>query len=462
MPSISFGGLGNGLDFGQVVAQLVQLQRLPIDRLSQARQTLQTKLTEYGTLGTKLLALQSAADSLRLSSSYDRSTTTVSDETVLQASASSTATPGRYTIQVTQLATAHQITNKAATAVSSTDTDIVSGGSATFAFQVGSGAVQTINLGENATLDDLKTAINDLAAGVSASIVNTGTDSSPAYRLVLTASETGASQTITITDDTTTLDFLNSTGTGGTDTLEAAQDAVIVLGDPAQNPVTLQRSSNTITDAIAGVTLNLKQETAAGSPISLNVTRDLDAVKANIKAIVTAYNDIVKFVNERSTYDPIQKQGGLFLNEGAAKTVLTRIRQALSNEVDGLSGITAVSQIGLKTERDGTITLDESALDQALSTDYAGVKNLFINQSSSTGVAQRLYQAVDGLDDVGDGVLTVRKDGLNREISSLSDQIRRKEDALAAYEDRLRRQYAALDGLLRQMQAQLDFLKSRS
>ncbi len=461
MPTISFGGLGNGLDFGQVVAHLVQLQRLPIDRLSQTRQTLQTKLTEYDALGAKLLALQSAANSLRLSNSYDRSATTVSDETVLTASASSTATPGSYTIQVLQLATGHQITNKGARAVSSIDADIVSGGSATFAFQVGSGAVQTITLSETATLDELKTAINDLAAGVSASIVNTGTDSSPAYRLVLTASETGASNTITITGDTTTLDFLNSTGTGGTDTLQAAQDAIIVLGDPAQNPVTLQRSSNTITDAIAGVTLNLKKPTAAGGTISLNVTRDLEAVKANITAIVTAYNEIVQFVNERSAYDPVQKQGGLFINEGAAKAVLSRIRQALSNEVVGLSGITAVSQIGFKTEQDGTISLDESALDQALSTDYADVKNLFINQSGVTGVAQRLYEAVDELDDVVGGVLTVRKDGLNREISSLADQIRRKEDALAAYEDRLRRQYAALDGLLRQMQAQLDYLKSR-
>lgn len=461
MPSISFGGLGNGLDFGRVVAQLVQLQRLPIDRLSQTQQTLQTKLSDYGTLGTKLLALQSAAHAIRLGTSFDRAAATVSDEQVLTASASSTATPGNYTLSITQLAAAHQITNKGAKAVASTTADIVSGASGTFTFTVGGGAPQTVALSDTATLDDLKTAINDLGAGVTASIINAGAEASPSYRLVLTAANSGASNTIVITADTTDLDFVNSSGTGGTDTLQAAQDAVLVVGDPSQNPVTLQRSSNTITDAIAGVTLNLKSPTSPGSTVSLNVTRDIEAVKANIKALVTAYNDVVKFIGARSTYDPVAKQGGLFLNEGAPKVVLTRIRQALSDEVSGLTGYTSVATIGFQTERDGTITLDESVLDQALSTNYTDVKNLFINRSGIAGVAQRLYQTVDGLDDVADGVLTIRKGGLSKEIDTLADQIQRKEDALTAYEDRLRRQYAALDGLLRQMQSQLDFLKSR-
>ena len=122
--AISFGGLGNGVDFGQVVSELAKVHRLPIDKLTSKKKDLQTKLTDYGSLGTKLLALQSASNALRLPSGFDRSTSTVSDEKVLTVQASAGAAAGSYTVQVTQLAKAHQITNKAANAVSST-TDAV-------------------------------------------------------------------------------------------------------------------------------------------------------------------------------------------------------------------------------------------------------------------------------------------------------------------------------------------------
>jgi flagellar hook-associated protein 2 len=458
---ISFGGLGNGIDFGQVVDQLVKIQRLPIDKLTQTQTSLRSKLTDYGLLGTKLLSLQGAADALRLVTTFDRASVSVGDSAVLIASASSTAAAGTYTVKVTKLAQAHQIINKAAKAVSSATADIVSGASATFTFRVGSGADQTVSLGETATLEDLKTAINDLGAGVSASVLNTGTDAAPAYRLVLTATSTGTSNAVTIVADTTDLDFRNASGSGGTDVLQAAQDAEIVLGDPSQNPVTVTRSSNTITDAISGVTLTLIKTTGADT-VTLSVSRDTAAVKANIKALIDAYNDVVKFINERSTYDVTTQTGGLFFKEGTPKTVLSRLRGALSDEVSGLSTYTAVGQIGFKTERDGTISLDDAKLDTALSEQYGAVKALFINQAGSTGVAQRINTAVDALDDVAEGPLTLRKQSLTDQIDDLAQDIARKEEALAAYEARLRAQYAALDALLSQLQGQLSFLRSRT
>lgn len=460
MATISFGGLGNGIDFGQVITQLIQVQRVPIDRLTDKKTDLQTKLTDYGTLGAKLLALQSAADKLRLPTSFDRSTTTVSDEAVLTATAASTAGQGSYSLQVTQLAKAHQITNKAAKAVATTTTDITSGAPATFTFRVGTGADQTVSLAAGATLDDLRSAINDLGAGVTASLINTGTEDTPAYRLALTATSSGATNTITVVADTTDLDFLNSSGTGGIDTLQAGQNAVVVLGDPSQNPITIQRSSNTISDAIPDVILSLKS-TTSGTPITVSVNRDTGAIKENIKALVAAYNDIVKFINERSTYDVTTQQGGIFFNEGTAKTVLSRLRTALSSDVLGLTTFTNLGQLGFQTEREGTIALDDTALDNALTTNYSAVKALFINQASTVGVAQRTNAAVDFLDDVQNGAVTVRKNSVTDQIDDLTAEITRKEDALAAQEERLRLQFAALDALLRQLQGQSNFLQTR-
>jgi flagellar hook-associated protein 2 len=306
MATISFGGLGNGLDFGQVVDQLVKAAHTPVDRLNTQKDDLSSKSTDYATLSTKLIALQSAADKIRLFSNFDRSSVSVSDSTVLTATGASTAVQGSYTVKVSQLAQSHQMTNKAAKAVASTTTDIVNGTSGTFTFRVGSGSNQTVNLSATATIDDLKTAINDLGAGVTASVVNAGSEASPAYRLVLTAAGTGASSGVTIVADDTNLDFLNSSGTGGTDTLQAAQDAVIVVGDPNLNPLTFQRSSNTITDAIAGVTLTLTKTTGSDT-VAVNVSRDVAAVQTNIKDLATAYNDVVKFINVRYTYDGTTK-----------------------------------------------------------------------------------------------------------------------------------------------------------
>jgi flagellar hook-associated protein 2 len=461
MATISFGGLGNGIDFGQVVDQLVKVSRLPVGRLTDKKASLNSKFTDYTTLSTKLIALRTASGALRLPSLFDRTSVSVSDATVLTASGSSTATAGNYTVKVSQLAQSHQVTNKAAKAVASTTTDIVAGASGTFSFTVAGGSTQTVTLTNTGTLEDLRSGINDLGAGVSASIVNTGTDATPAYRLVLTATATGDVNDIAIVADDTTLDFLNASGTGGMDTLQAAQDAVIVVGNPALNPLTIQRGSNTITDAIAGVTLSLTETTGAGT-ISVNVTQDVTAVKTNIKALATAYNEVVTFINERNTYDVTTKKGGIFFNEATARTVMSQIGTALSTSVSGLTTFDTLGQIGFKTERDGTITIDAAKLDAAFSTSYTAVKNVFVRQTASTGVAQLLVDAVDRLADTVAGALTLRKSGLTSQISKLTDDIARKEDQVAQYEARLLRQYAALDGLLQRLQSQSSFLQSRN
>ena len=371
MATISFGGLGNGLDFGQVVDQLVKVAQLPVDRLTKKKAELNTKFTDLTTLSTKVATMQSAAQALRLSTSFDKTTASVSDSTVLSVSASSSATPGTYSIRVVQLAQAHQVVSKSAKAVSSMTADIVSGGSATFTFKVGSGANQTVSLGSTGTLTDLRDQINNLGAGVTASLINTGTEAAPSYRLALSSNSTGSDQAITIVSDGTDLDFLNSSGTGGIDTLAAAQNAQVQVGDQTLNPLTIERSSNTVSDAIPGVVLALTKTTGTGT-VQISVTQDLAAVKTNIKALATAYNEVVRFINERSTYDVTTKQGGVFFNESSAKTVLSRVRSALSTTVTGGTVYNNVGQIGFKTERDGTITVDDGQLNTALTPAMVG------------------------------------------------------------------------------------------
>ena len=461
--NISFGGLGNGIDFGQIVDFLIQAERIPIDRKIETRLSSQEKLTDLGSLGSKLLSLQTAASSLRTRVGFDKTkidVSTGSTKTLLTAAVSSTATAGTYTVKVNQLAASHQLASTSTTAVSSTSTDIVSGSSATFSFQVGSGSTQTVNLASDATLDDLKNAINDLGAGVSASTLNTGTEASPAYRLVLTSNDTGASDAITIVTDTSTLD-VSPSGTG-TDTLQSAQDAQIELGNPSDTTVTLDRSSNTITDAITGVTLNL-QGIDASETVSITVNQDPAAVKEGIQSLVAAYNEVLTFVNERTVFNVETQERGLFVGETIPRTVLDQLRRALSDQVSGLSTITTAGEIGFQTQAtDGTIILDEADLDKQLSENYSALRDLFIeNPTTGTiGLAERLVNAIDTLDDVETGALTIRQNSLSDEIDDLADQIALMESDLLRFEEQQRIKFANLDGLVASLQSQLNSLNS--
>ncbi len=458
---ISFGGLGNGIDFGPIVDFLVQAERIPIDRINLQKLNFQAKQTDFGLLGTQLLSLQSAGNNLRTRLSFDQNQVSVnsaSAQTLLTASVTSTASAGTHTVTVNQLASAHQVVSKASTAVASADTDIVSGASGTFSFQVGSGPIQTVNLDADGTLEALRDGINDLGSGVSASILNTGTEASPAFRLVLSSNETGSSNSIAITADDTTLD----TVTSGVDTFQAAQDAQIVLGEGAE-AVTIDRSSNTISDVISGVTLNLQAEDVS-NPVTISVTQDTEAVKESITNFVSAYNEVVEFINERTIYDVESGERGIFVGESLARTVLDRIRQAVFSPIEGLTTYTSASQVGFQTvTTDGTINLDENALDEALSSNYSAVRDLFIqNPTTGTdGLAELVVDAVDALDDVESGALTLRQNALTSQIDDLTEQIALKEAALLRFEEQQRLKFANLDGLLASLQSQLDVLQTR-
>jgi len=459
---ISIGGLGNSIDFGPIIDVLVQAKAIPIDRINQQKLAAQSKQTDFGLLGAKLLGLQSSASSVRTRVGFDKNqvnVTSASSQNLLTATASSTAAAGTHKVTVNQLASSHQIVSKASTAVSTTDTDIVSGASGTFSFQVGAGSVQTVNLDANGTLEDLRNGINDLGAGVSASILNTGSETTPVYRLVLSSNDSGGSNAITITADDTDLD----TVTTGIDTFQAAQDSEIVLGEGGE-AVTINRSTNTLTDVISGITLNL-QAVDLANPVTISVTQDTAAVKEGISSFVNAYNEVVKFIDERTNYDPETGERGLFVGDSLARTVLDRLRQSVFSQVSGLTTYTSASQIGFETQpTDGTIKLNEATLEAALSENYSAVRDLFIqNPTTGTeGIAELVVDAVDTLDDVEFGALTLRQNSLTNQIKKFSEQISVKEAALSRYQEQQRIKFANLDGLLASLQNQLNSLANLS
>jgi flagellar hook-associated protein 2 len=262
--------------------------------------------------------------------------------------------------------------------------------------------------------------------------------------------------------DDTTLD----TVTTGVDTFQAAQDSEVVLGvtdvGSGTTAITINRSSNTLTDVVAGLTLNL-QAVDATNPVTISVNQDNGAVKEAISDFVSGYNEIMTFVNERTFYNTETKERGIFVGENFARNVLDRVRESVFSQISGLTTFTGASQIGFETQTaDGTIKLNEATLDSTLSTNFSAVRDLFVKNATTgtNGIAELVVNAIDGLDDIDTGSLALRKNALTKQVNEFTNQISLKEEALARFEEQQRLKFANLDGLLARLQSQLTLLQN--
>ncbi len=445
MSVISGIGLSSGIDYDSLISGILQLERQPINRLEDRQSDYNQTISAYSQLSSKVSALKDAADNLRTVSSFFVKTGSVSDETVLGVSVSNSASAGNYDISITQLAQAHKITHQ--TGLSDKDTTIVLQAGNKFEFTI-NGESQSITASSDMTLEDLAAAINDLTytgdVEVEATVVNTGTTSSPSYKLILTSNTTGADYGITVTLDQSVLDMQTNPVE-----LKAAQDAVFTV-----DTLQVTRSSNTISDVLDGITFTLKK---GSSSATITVSNDTDSIVGNIQDFVDAYNNIVNYISQNSTYDTQTNTGGPLNGESTAKNIINHLRSIITSRVSGLpEDLRALSQIGISTNRDGTLSLNTTTLNEKLASDIDGVADIFTD--STNGIGVRIYDYVDDVTDAYDGAIHIRVSGLQSRVEDISDDISELEAKLERMEEDLRRQFAALESLLAGLSAQSSFL----
>ncbi len=446
MATLTVSGLSTGIDYDNLIQQLLEVERIPVQRLERQKTTFEQKGAAYTDLSNKLEALESAADALRLSTSFGGKETTVSDETVFTTNVSSSATTGNYSMTVNQLALAHKL--KAGVGLASADA-IVASGSGQFTFKVGdAGTEYTVDLEAGMTLEDFKNAINDLDGGIHAVMINDGTDTNP-YQLILSSDQTGADNKIIVTQDGTNLGLpVNDTDLTSDLHLQAPQDAEIVM-----DGLTVYRSSNTVTDLAPGVSLFL-HKAAPATAVTLQVSEDREAVQESVQALVDSYNDVINFIHSRNEYDTEDNEADPLFGEGTVRSIERRMSRIVSTGVTGLpSDMRALSQIGVSTERDGTIKLNVGKLQDALDENLEGVTNLFVKGGTTEGIAQQFYQLAFGATRSGDGDLAIRMDGLQDRIRELNSKIELEEASLERQEDRLRVRFANLENLIASLQS---------
>jgi flagellar hook-associated protein 2 len=422
----------SGLPVDDLISSLMSIERQPLVSLQSKQSSFNSKLSAFGTLKSAVSTFQTAVKNVSGDALAALTATSSKTETIgVSIAKGSGASAGSYAIEVSKLAQSDKLVSSAvAPGTKFTAAD------SSMSISIGGKEPVPLTLTDT-TLAGLSGAINKANAGVTATILNDGTGD----RLVITGNETGAANTVKITA-TGSLAQFDTTG-GSMTKSQSAQNAEMTI-----DGIAVSKPSNTVTDAIKGVTLNLNQ-TNVGSPVKISLAKDTTAVTNQITAFVDAYNTLATAVNKQTAYNATTKTGAVLNGDAGARSILTSIRAELGKAVTDSTGLKTLSDIGIAFQRDGTLKLEKpDKLKSALETNFTGVSSLF---SATDGVATRLTKVTEEM--LGSkGLFKTRTDGLNASISSMDKSMDRMELQLAQTEKRYRAQFTALDTMMTNMQ----------
>lgn len=452
MANVQFGGLITGLDVNALISGLAKAEHRSVDVLQTQKVRFQAQDGVLTTLIGALGSLKSAAQGLSLSGDFEQRSAASSDTTVLTASADSTAEAGSNTIVVDRLATARIVKSTSFTSSS----DSIGTGALTITVD-GTSTEITIDATNN-TLTGLKSAINSSGAAVAASVINAGTSDSPDYRLVVQSEDTGTANAVAI----------SGTLTGGTDPfpgggteVQAAADALFSV-----NGLSITRSSNAVSDVVTGVTFVLLEEgdkdgvvESTDSTSKVTVSVDSTAIKTSVKDLVDSFNAVNKIVKDQFTLNPDTKRQGALGGDASLRGVIARLRKELSAASESDGDYRYISDIGIAFQEDGSLTLDEAELSSALEDDPDGVAELFTLVNN--GIGKRVPDTIDDYISSVDGTLTFRQNGIRTRIENIDKKVAREEARIAALQERLTKQFSALEQMVSQLKAQGDFLSQQ-
>ncbi len=428
--AFSIGGLATGMDTNSLIESLMQVERQPVVRLEEARSSQQARLSSFQTLDGKLRKLLDAVQGFDTSAELLSSTATAATQGYFSATASGSAQPGSYQLEVVALAQAQKSASQGYA-----DKDSLGLGSGTVSLTVGGAAPVSISLAAGSdSLSGLADAINAADAGVRATLVNDGT-ASP-WRLVLSGETAGTSFS------------LDASGlTGGSEPLPAF--AVTQTAQSAHlrvDGLDLYGTSNTFSGAIPGMSIDLfKAE--PGTRTLLTVGSDEGAARKKVEAFVSAYNDLYRTAGL-----------GTLQGDSGAAAIRRGLQGLLTTSVGGTGAYQTFSELGLETQRDGTLLLNSGRLETALRDRMADVEKLLVGESGVEGVASRLKTYLSGLTDSYDGFLAGRKEGIDTITRQIDRQIDRQEVRLEKREKALVAQFSALEQLVSTMNSQSAYL----
>jgi flagellar hook-associated protein 2 len=428
----AFTGLGQGIDVNTFVQLALGGDQANINNLQNQETGINTQSSALAVITSYLTALKSAASALNDPLGVVNSELAASSNSnAVTATASSTATAGTHTIAVTSLATTSSFYSDA---VATSTTPLATGD--TISISAGGVSVATVTVDStNNTLTKIAAAINTQTTAVRASVIN---DANGA-RLAFVSAASGAPGNLAVTGslhriDTTAITFTQAV---------AGLNAVLTV-----DSVPISSTTNTVSNVINGVTLNLAGPTG-GTPVTLTVAPDTSSIATSINQLVTSYNAAINAINAQFQVGANGTGGGPLEADGSLRQAQQALLGAITHSVAGSGGQVNLTNLGINVNNDGTLTVNSGGLSTALSSNFSGVQSFL--QTASTGFAGNLNTVLISLTDSISGVLGLDANGLTQSSQALSQQVSDLQSAMAVKQQNLIAVYARVNTTLQEL-----------
>lgn len=429
--AIQATGIGaSGLDVNSLVSQLVAAERAPLDQRIRTRETsISTKLSAFSTLKGALANVKAALQALKNGDVLAGRTANLTDSSAFRVSFGSGSVAGNYAIEVLSLASTHKMSSALFSSVTSEPGNgnlTITQGAESFSFSVGSGT----------TLQELVETINAHPdnTGLKATLMST----SDGVRLLLSSEEGGAGNAITLTGtgslDTFATGFnVNSTGS----------DAIVKI-----DGVTVTSATNTLTNVIQGVTLNLTSA-KPGTVINFGVQADTAGAEDRLRKLVTEYNNFVATSRRLRAFDASNNTAGPLIADSLVRNIEMALRRELTAPtLSATADFNSVLAMGFSIGNDARLSINDTRFKAAVLNRLDDVVQVF---TASDGLVSRLDTLLE-TQLAGDGLIQSRTESLNSSKRRLDQDKLAVENRMSAVEKRYRKQFVALDQLLTQMQ----------
>ncbi|MGX5029432.1 flagellar filament capping protein FliD [Enterobacter asburiae] len=467
MATISNLGIGSA-GLGDLYNQLDAAERTKLKTITSQQSTYNAQLSAYGKLQSAMTSLQTATAALGKATTWN-STAVSSTNTAFTATTTADASVGSYVVNVNQVAKAQALTTGSYT----TNTELLGDTTGTTRkitiTQPGTKTPLEVNLADGDTsLAGIASAINKANGNVTASVIKAKDGD---YRLMLSSKTTGmdGEMTISVTGDDklqSAIGYDSTAKTGALTVNTAAQNAIVVVND-----IKIERQSNTISDALPGMTFTVKAESKADE--MLEVTRATDANQKAVTDWVTAYNSLQSTINSLTKYVAVDAgAGGQSTSNGAlvgdanVRGIQSQLRGLLTEVQAG--SVQIMAQLGITQDpvkgADGTVgnlKVDTDKLKKALTDNPTAVQQYFIGDGKKTGLATQMNNTLTTMLSTSTGsagVIQNAKDGINKTLKTLGERYDSMEASIDATMARYKAQFTSLDVLVTKMTNTANYL----
>jgi flagellar hook-associated protein 2 len=435
---LSFGSAtsGQGFDVATTVTQIQASEQAIETPWQNELNALTAQDTVFTSLGTDLSTLTTSLQALTdFDGVFSEKQGSSSNTDLLSlTSADSTAVAGSHTISISQLAQ----TSSAASTPISNSSDTLSG-----SLTIQGTTFNVDSSDDDTTWASLASTINAAAIGVTASVI---TDSSGS-RLSIVSGTSGAAGQLTISSSLTDASAGGSSITFPAGSGETGQDAILTV-----DGVSITSPSNTVTDAIPGVTFQLLSSASPGTQVQVQITNDTTDIGTAMSSFVSAYNAVVNDINTQEGNDSSGNPESLY-----GSPTLALIQSGFTGALFGGSAsgsINNITQLGLSLNNDGTLTLDSDTLNSALNSDFTDVTG-FLQNSGSFG--QTLSTALNNLGtQAPDGAVYLAQQQNSTQEKALNADVTNENSTLAAQKAQLTDELNTANQILQSIPSQLN------